>query len=174
MQKLFTNRKKDDKIILSGGEDALRIRIEIAEEGSEEIVIRCHERNERIIEIERALDSVLKGSGELSLYLNGREYYVPRREVLYFESEGDKIYAHTKECRYLTTYKLFELEDLMPSYFVRISKSTIANIKLISSMCREVTGNGEITFKGCDKKAYFSRGYYKRLREKINEVRFGK
>ena len=38
----------------------------------------------------------------------------------------------------------------------------------------DVTGNGEITFKSCEKRAYFSRGYYKKLREKIDEVRFGK
>ena len=151
----------------------MRIRIEIADE-ADEIVIRCRERDEKINEIERALDSVLRGSEELLLYIGGTEYFVPRSEILFFESDGDKIYAHTVKNRYVTTYKLFELEDVMPSYFVRISKSTIANIKLISSLRREVSGNGEMTFKSSEKKAYFSRSYYKRLREKIDEVRFSR
>ncbi len=151
----------------------MRIRIEISDD-AEEIIIKCRERDDRVNEIERVIDNVLGSGGELILYINGTEYYVPRGEILFFESEGDKIYAHTAAKRYVTTYKLFELENIMPSYFVRISKSTIANIKLISSLRREVTGNGEITFKSCDKKTYFSRGYYKILREKIQEVRFNR
>ncbi len=151
----------------------MRIKIEIADE-SEEIVIRCRERDERILEIERVIDTVLKGSGEMALYLSGTEFFVVKSDILFFESEGDKIYAQTSDKRYVTDYKLFELENVMPHYFVRISKSTIANVKVISSMRREVTGNGEVTFKNCERRAYFSRGYYKRLRDKIDEVRFGK
>lgn len=151
----------------------MRIKIEISDE-SEEIIIRCRERDGRILEIERALNCALMGSGEMTLYASGTEFYVAKKDILFFESEGDKIYARTAENSYITGYKLFELEDLMPSYFVRISKSTIANVKEISSLRREVTGNGEVTFKNCEKRAYFSRGYYKKLRNKIDEVRFGK
>ena len=103
------------------------------------------------------------------------EYEVKRRL-------SEKRFKHTLAVRDMATRlgmiflqdKLFELEDIMPSYFVRISKSTIANIKAISSLRREVIGNGEVTFKNCERRAYFSRGYYKSLREKIDEVRFGK
>ena len=151
----------------------MRIKIEISDE-CEEIIIRCREQGEKILAIERAIDNVLKGNGEMVLYSSGTEFYVAKNEILFFESEGDKIYAQTEGKRYVTTYKLFELEDIMPSYFVRISKSTIANVKAISSLRREVMGNGEVTFKNCERRAYFSRGYYKSLREKIDEVRFGK
>ena len=151
----------------------MKIKTEITEEG-EEIIIRCRELDGRVIELERALDNILKGSGEMTLYAAGTEFYVAKRDILFFESEGDKIYARTAERKYLTDRKLFELEDLMPSYFVRISKSTIVNVKAISSLRREVTGNGEVSFKNCEHRVYFSRGYYKKLRDKINEVRFGR
>ena len=151
----------------------MRIKIEISDE-CEEIIIRCREQGEKILEIERAIDNVLKGNGEMVLYSSGTEFYVAKNEILFFESEGDKIYAQTASKRYVTTHKLFELEDIMPSYFVRISKSTIANVKAISSLRREVMGNGEVTFKNCERRAYFSRGYYKSLREKIDEVRFAR
>ena len=151
----------------------MKIKIEIADH-DEEIVIRCRERDALVQEIERALDRVLKGNGEMVLFSSGAEFFVPKSDILFFESEGDKIYARTADKSYLTDYKLFELENVMPVYFVRISKSTIANVKAISSMRREVTGNGELTFKNCERRAYFSRGYYKRLRDKIDEVRFGR
>jgi DNA-binding LytR/AlgR family response regulator len=73
---------------------------------------------------------------------------------------------------YTAPYKLFELENILPSSFVRISKSSIANVMRISSLSRELVGNGEITFTRSDKKTYFSRGYYKILRDRIEEIRF--
>lgn len=152
----------------------LRIRIEISDDQAEEIVIRCREQNDTVKAIEHSIETALKGTSELILYINGTEYYVPREDILFFESDGTRIYANTNGKKYATTYRLFELENIMPSYFVRISKSVIANVKSISSLRREVTGNGEITFKNCEKKTYFSRGYYKKLREKIEEVRFSK
>ena len=114
------------------------------------------------------------GQTELTLTIGSREYYVPKSDILFFETYDGKVCAHTKDRMYQTDYKLFQLEEILPAYFVRISKSVIANVRQISSLGRELTGNGEITFKGCNKATYFSRGYYKILKDKIEEVRFGK
>lgn len=150
----------------------MRIRIETAEHDEEEIVIKCHEYNERIRSLASSLENALRSQDELTLYAEDAEYYIPKHEILFFETFDAKVFAHTKGGVYVTRYKLFELERVMPSYFVRISKSTIANIKEIISLRRELTGNGEIAFRECDKKVFFSRGYYAHLRTKIEEVRF--
>lgn len=146
----------------------------ISEDESEEIIIKCKSRSDKILLLEAAIGNVLKGQDKLSLYIAGTEYFVSKSDVLFFETEGGKVFAHTVQGMYSAPYKLFELEDIMPSSFVRISKSAVANVALISSLHRELTGNGEMTFKGCDKKVYFSRGYYKLLRNKIDEMRFEK
>ena len=152
----------------------VRIRIEISDDAQNEIVIKCRDADEKVRDIEKAIQNVLKQSGEMTLYIGNTEYYVQKSEILFFESNDQKVYAHTISGMYTTPYKLFELEELMPACFVRISKSVIANIYLIASLNRELTGNGEITFKGCGKKTYFSRSYYKNLKQKIEEMRFGK
>ncbi|MGM9647101.1 MAG: LytTR family DNA-binding domain-containing protein [Eubacteriales bacterium] len=152
----------------------MKIRIEIAEDAPEEIVIRCRERTDEVKRIESLVENLLRGGSELVLSIGSREYYVQKSEILFFETYDGKVCAHTRDRMYQTGYKLFELEEILPAYFVRISKSVIANVRLISSLSRELTGNGEITFKGCDKATYFSRGYYKILKDKIEEVRFGK
>lgn len=152
----------------------MKIRIEIAEDAPEEIIIRCRERTEEVKLIESVVENLIRGGSELALTIGSREYYVEKSEILFFETYDGKVCAHTKDRMYRTEYKLFELEKILPAYFVRISKSVIANVRLISSLSRELTGNGEITFKGCDKVTYFSRGYYKILKDKIEEVRFGK
>lgn len=149
----------------------MKIRIEICEGGEEEIILRAKSRDERIRKIEDYLVTFLKGAREITLYLGGTEYYIPLSEVLFFESSEGKVYAHTKDKTFTAQYKLFELEDMLPSSFVRISKSSIANVRAISSITRELVGNGAITFYGCPKKAYFSRTYYKILRDRINEIR---
>ena len=58
--------------------------------------------------------------------------------------------------------------------FLRISKSTVVNIMEIGSIHKELTGNGEIRFRRSDKTTYFSRGYAKILKDRIEEMRFGK
>lgn len=149
----------------------MKIRIEICEGDEEEIIVRCHTHDERIRQIEGALEGIVKSRRELTLYIGNTEYYVPISEILFFETSEGKVYAHTKDRTLTAPHKLFELENMLPSSFVRISKSSIANVKVISSITRELVGNGVITFYGCAKKTYFSRSYYKILKDRIDEIR---
>lgn len=149
----------------------MRVRTEIDPNGEEEIVIRCKSRTEKIIQTEELIENAMKTRGDLSLYIANTEYYIDKNDILFFETTDGKVYAHTRNGMYASHYRLFEIEEMMPSYFIRISKSAIANVKLITSLRRELTGNGEIEFKSCDKKVYFSRAYYKLLRDKIEEIR---
>lgn len=152
----------------------MKIRTEISDDGQEEIIIRCRTRTDQIKNIESMLEGLISSEREMTLHLSGVEYYVPLREILFFEAYDGKVYAHTKDKTFTCEYKLFELENILPSSYVRISKSAIANVMMISSLKRELVGNGEIGFRGCDKRTYFSRSYYKILRDKIDEMRLGK
>lgn len=149
----------------------MKIRIEICGEGEEEIIIRARTHDERIDRIEGALEGIVKSRRELTLYIGNVEYYIPVTDILFFETDGGRVCAHTSAGMYTAHYKLFELENILPSSFVRISKSAIANVMKISSLSRELVGNGEITFSGSDKRTYFSRAYYKILRDRIEEIR---
>lgn len=149
----------------------MRIRIEISDSDDEEVIIRCKERTEKVSHLEQVIENAVRGDSLLVLYSANTEYYIPKKDILFFETYDGKVCAHTKDRMYKTSHKLFELEGIMPSYFVRISKSCIANIKMINSLRRELTGNGEITFAGTDKSTYFSRGYYSILKDKLEEMR---
>lgn len=145
------------------------VRIERAE--CEEIVIRCREPDARTDAMKAAIEDAIRADGTLTLTSDGTTYFIAKSEILFFESYEGKVYAHTRDKTYAAPYKLFELETRMPPSFVRVSKSVIANLSQIRSMKREVVGNGELTFRGCDKKAYFSRAYYKLLQYKLEEMR---
>ena len=152
----------------------MKIRTEICDDGQEEIIIKCRARTDQIKNIEAMLEGLVAADREITLHSSGVEYYVPIKDILFFEAYDGRIYAHTRDNTFVCEYKLFELEDILPSSFARISKSAVANIMLISHLKRELVGNGEIGFKGSDKRAYFSRSYYKILRDKIDEMRLGK
>lgn len=152
----------------------LRIRTELCEDGCEEIVIRCGSENEQVRRILSALEGIVGGDCEIILQSSGTEYYMPIRNILFFETYDGRVMAHTRSGTYITSYKLCELEHILPATFVRISKSTVANIMMISSLHRELVGNGDVGFFESEKKAYFSRGYYKVLRDKIDEMRLGR
>ena len=150
----------------------MKIRIEKAE--IDEIVIRCREPSEKVYALRDAIEDAMRGENEIQLTIGSAEHFVPKNEILFFESGDGKVYAHTRDAIYTAPYKLFELESLMPPFFVRISKSAIANLHQITSIRREVVGNGELTFRGSQKKIYFSRAYYKLLQYKMEEMRLGK
>lgn len=154
------------------GGGVLKIRVEVCDDVEEEIIIRCKSYNEKIGRIESAIEGITMGRRTLALYIGNSEFFVPVSDILYFETCDGKICAHTRDNAFVAPYKLFELEKMLPTSFVRISKSCIANVTRIGSISRELVGNGEICFLGCDKKTYFSRGYYKALRERIDEIRF--
>ena len=149
----------------------MRLKTEISADSDEEIVIRCKERTEKITALEGLIQSALQQSSELVLYIDNAEHYVEKNSILFFEAYDNKVYAHTVGNMYRTDSKLFELEQQLPPYFARVSKSVIANIRQISSLKRELTGNGELCFKNSEKKTYFSRSYHKQLKEKIQEIR---
>ena len=149
----------------------MKIKVELSEGMEEEIVIRCHSLDERIQRITARIEAELSTGKELKLLQGSMECYVDRNEILFFETDDNRVLAHTANEIYTAPYKLFELEALLHPAFARISKSVIANIYRIRALRRELSGSGEISFRDSDKKTYFSRGYYKPLHERIEEMR---
>ena len=64
----------------------------------------------------------------------------------FFETDGEKIYGHTKDEAYEVKQKLYELEGLLPIAFCRISKSTIVNAKQIYSLEKSFSGTSTVNF----------------------------
>ena len=150
----------------------MKIRIELDSEIKEnEVVIRCNELKEEIIKIQKIISELIDEKKEMVFYKDNTEYYVSIDEILFFETEENSIYAHVLNNVYQVKYKLYELEEILPRNFVRISKSTIVNIDHIYSITRNITSSSLVEFKGTHKKVYASRFYYKVLKLKLAEKR---
>ena len=150
----------------------MKIRIEIDENLIEdEVVIHCASINEEVTKVQKAISEVVNASQKLVFYKDATEYYLELDEILFFETDESGISAHTKKDVYQTKYKLYELEDLLPGFFMRVSKSTILNTRHIYSINRNLTASSVVAFAGTHKQVYVSRYYYKPLISKLEEKR---
>ncbi len=148
----------------------MKVRMEIAEDLPEdEILIRCGRVDENIRNIYRYLLEQAKSGPKIAFFKENREYYFPLDDVLFFETSGEHVYAHTAEDAFLIRYRLYELEELLPGSFVRAAKSTIVNIRRIYSITKDLTSSSLIQFTGSHKQVYASRYYYKELRRRLQE-----
>lgn len=66
--------------------------------------------------------------------LHNEVHVLNQKDILYFESDKEAVYAVTKAYRYLLNEKLYELEQLVNQDFFRISKSVIVNIQHINKI----------------------------------------
>ena len=110
----------------------MKIRVEI--DGSlreDEIIIRCGRVDDSIMKLHKILLEQIASEGRLTFFKENREYYFPADHVLFFETEGEYVYAHTAEDMFRTNYRLYELEGVLPPAFCRISKSAIVNSRHI-------------------------------------------
>jgi len=150
----------------------MRITIEVNENLEEEcVIIKCRKLDEKVMRLQEALSECTNTSRSIPLHKGEKEYYVLLDDILFFETENKQIYAHTKNEIFQATRKLYELEEALPGYFMRVSKSTIANLNHIYSITKNITASSLVEFEGSHKHIYVSRNYYKALVDRLAEKR---
>ena len=154
------------------GNTTMKVRVEVDSDLQEEcIVIHCKELDERILKLQKVLKEHSTEDKSIFLKKNDTDYYMPLNDIIFFETENKENRAHTRNDIFETEYKLYELEELLPGFFMRISKSTIVNLNHIYSITRNLTASSMIEFSKSHKKVYVSRHYYKALIERLEEKR---
>ena len=150
----------------------MKIKIEIDDGlAEEEIVIRCRALNEDVISIQKRIMDAVNSRMQLQVTRGEKEYFITIDEILFFETDSNGVIVHTANQIYETKYRLYELEDLLPGNFIRVSKSTILNSDRVRSIHKNITGASEVEFSGTIKKVFVSRNYLKLLLEKLEEKR---
>ena len=147
----------------------MKVRIEIDSNIEEdEIIIKFKELTKSIQKIEETIQQENQIIN-FTFYKDNTEYYIPLNSILFFETSGNEINAHTSNEIYKVKYKLYELEEILPINFIRVSKSTILNVDHIFSIEKNLTASSIVQFNKTHKQVYVSRNYYKKLKERINE-----
>lgn len=150
----------------------MKIRIEIDDRISEdEVVIRSRQLDERVGRIQKAVKEAEEEGETLLVFGEDKEYYLSLSEILFFETEGSIVNAHTRDGMFTARYRLYELEELLPHTFMRVSKSAILNVNCVYSITRSIASACLVEFQDTHKQVYVSRYYYKMLRQRLEEKR---
>ena len=137
-------------------------------EQPEILEIRCHKVTDEVQEI---ITFVKSRQGQLSARKDGRDIEIPVIDVFYAESVDNRVFIYTAKDSFEIRGKLYELEDMLGSDFLRISKSAIVNLNRIYAIRRNLAASSEISFRGTHKQIYVSRAYIKVLKERLEEKR---
>lgn len=153
----------------------MKILMEIDESIAEdEVIIRCRELNDEMVSLQRQISEAVNQKMQLHVAKSDKEYFITLEEILFLETADQMIAVHTSDDIYATKQKMYELEELLPGSFMRVSKSTIINTQAVRSIHKNITGASEVEFAGTMKKAYVSRMYIKALMSKLEEKRIKK
>ena len=129
-----------------------------------EITVRCPVMTGELQEIVAALS--LAGNTVAGMS-SGETHFVPLGAVLYFESVDDRVFFYTVEGTFETAAKLYQIEEkLTHTSFVRISKSTIVNLRKVTRMRREPNARLLVTLT-TGEALVVSRQYMPGIKEKL-------
>ena len=158
----------------------MKIRIEERPELPEdELILLCRRATGEIRSAAAELSGIIGDAATLEAYRHcsrtdgGDAVCYPRvADILFFQTEDGAVFAHTKEDMLLVKQRLYELLDMLPGNFIRISKSAIVNTKQVSSVVRSISSGitaGQVSFRESYKQTYVSRRYYKALNDKLKQ-----
>ena len=146
----------------------MKLRIEVSEgEIEDEVIIRCGRVDETVQKLQEYILSL--SSPKIVFYKEAQEYYLSVGDVLFFETDGEQVYAHTTNDAFRVRQRLYELEKTLPHSFVRVAKGTIVNTSHIYSINRILASSSQVKFLGTHKHIFVSRHYYSALKDKMNQ-----
>lgn len=151
----------------------MKVLIEIDESLDEaEVVIRCSQYDDSVKTIHQLLSKQTSSYPQFEFFKGNEEFFLTLNDIIFFETSGDAIYGHTHDDAFQIKIRLYELEQMLPSNFTRISKSSILNIIHVKSIERKLNSSSLVQFRESHKEVYVSRLYYKGLKEKMKERRY--
>ena len=151
----------------------MKIRIEVIPEiGETEIVIQCREVDEAISKIQKAISDTTTRKQSFIFFKEEREYFFSLDEIVFFETADNQMHAHTGSDVFQVKYRLYELEEILPGNFMRVSKSTILNTDRIISITKNIASANTVSFTETHKQLFVSRYYYRALKDKLESRRF--
>lgn len=143
----------------------MKITIETPKPGEEdEIIVRCASMDDKLMNL---IYSLKIEENKLTGYMDDKIVKLVPKDIFYFESVDNRVYAYGSKGVYEVHKKLYEIEEeFFYTDFLRISKSTIVNVAKIAYLRPIFNGRFEAKLKN-DEKVIISRQYVLELKKKL-------
>lgn len=143
----------------------MKYRLIIDKSAEEEIVATVHAPSSLTEQIENLVRS-FSGADSIIGYRDDEMRKLAFREIEYITVLDRKVIAiDTDGCQYRLQERLRELETVLPSYFIRINKSAIANEQRILRFDAAYSGGVDAVFR-CGCREYVSRRCFAEIRRR--------
>lgn len=144
----------------------MKITILAPEPGQEdEIIIRCHHLDDKLL---AAIDTLKTGTSKIPAFSEKGITMLLPKDIYYFESVDNKVFAYCEKQVYEVRKKLYELEsELSGTDFLRISKSTIVDLSKIRNLSPAFNGRLEALLRNGER-IVISRQYVPALKKKLD------
>ncbi|MCR4648991.1 MAG: LytTR family transcriptional regulator DNA-binding domain-containing protein [Lachnospiraceae bacterium] len=130
----------------------------------EEAIIRAQSNTD---DIKAAMELLEGGKRKIPLLKDGETVLMAVTSFYYIESVDKRTYVYTRDDCFETKLRLYELEETLGTYFLRISKSMIVNLKKIKGVKSDLSGRMEATMLN-DEKIVISRSYVKEIKRRLD------
>ena len=144
----------------------MKFKLIIDKEKDEELVATVHSRSALTDEIE-ALVLKHAGTDRISAYRDDEMKMLAFSDIECVTVLDGKTYAiDFKNQRYRLRQRLYELEAILPSSFIRINKSTLANENRLDRFAVTYAGSVDAVFK-CGYTEYVSRRCFAQIKRRF-------
>jgi len=130
----------------------------------EEAIIKAQSDNE---DVKYAIELLEGGKKKIPLIKEGQTFLGEVSTFYYIESVDKRSFVYTKGDCFETRLRLYELEETLGTYFLRISKSMIVNLKKIKGVKSDLSGRMEATMLNGEK-IVISRSYVKEIKRRLD------
>lgn len=143
----------------------MKITIETPNQGEEdEIIVRCASLDEKLLKL---IYSLKTEQDKLTGYWEDKIVKLAPKDIFYFESVDNRVFAYAGKDVYAVHKKLYEIEkEYYYTDFLRISKSVIVNVAKIAYLRPIFNGRFEAKLKN-EEKIIISRQYVVDLKKKL-------
>ena len=142
----------------------MRFKIIIDNEKDEEVVATVHSRTPLIDEIESLIS---KHTDRIPGYREDELKMLCVSEIECITVLNGKTYASdTKNRRYRLKQRLYEIGEQLPTSFIRINKSTLANEHALDRFTVTIAGSVDAVFK-CGYTEYVSRRCFAQIKRRL-------
>ena len=145
----------------------MKFKLIIDREKDEEVVVTAHAPSALTDQIEK-LVAQYSGTDRVAAFLEDDIRMLPFAQIACITVQDGKTYAiDLKGQRYRLKQRLYELETVLPSHFIRINKSAIANEQQIERFAAGFSGAVDAVFR-CGYREYVSRRCFAQIKRRYH------
>ena len=142
----------------------MRFKLVIDNKKEEQIVATVHERSPLIDELEALIS---RHTDRIPGYTEDDIKMLSVSQIECITVLDGRTYAIDSENKqYRLKQRLYELEEMLPSSFIRINKSTLANETALDRLSVTVVGSVDAVFK-CGYREYVSRRCFAQIKRRL-------